>query len=75
MSGLSLSLKRLLWSLIAWWGALTGMLWLAGEAFGQPTTLAGCAASAAVLVAAGEAGDWLRRRRRTRRPGRSPGRR
>ncbi|MFD5786766.1 hypothetical protein ACFWH1_09030 [Streptomyces sp. NPDC127037] len=45
-----------------WWITVALALWLLGMALGQPVRLAGCAASAALLVAIGEAGDWLRRR-------------
>lgn len=48
------------WSVIAWWAALTGILWLAGTDLGHPSPLTGYAASAALLVVVGEAGDWLR---------------
>ncbi|MDJ0382157.1 hypothetical protein [Streptomyces sp. G-G2] len=50
------------WSILARWATLTGILWLASTALGHRTPLAACAASAALLVAVGEAGDWLRRR-------------
>lgn len=66
-----LRLRTPLWSVIAWWAALTGILWLAGTALGHPSPLTGCAASAALLVAVGEAGDWLRQRWTARRSGRS----
>ncbi|MGW3647814.1 hypothetical protein [Streptomyces sp. NPDC000878] len=58
-----------------WWVTVTLALWLLGMALGQPVRLAGCAASAALLVAIGEAGDWLRRRWVSRRGGgrRDPG--
>ncbi|APU43369.1 hypothetical protein BSL84_30000 [Streptomyces sp. TN58] len=60
------------WSVIGWWAVLTGLLWLAGTALGYPAPLVGCAASAAVLVAVGEAGDWIRRRWTARSGGRTP---
>ncbi|MBT2529769.1 hypothetical protein J7E91_31420 [Streptomyces sp. ISL-99] len=52
-------------SVVLWWGGLTLLLlllWLRSRAAGQPTDLARCAASEVLLVAVGEAGDWLRRR-------------
>ncbi|MFG3000728.1 hypothetical protein [Streptomyces sp. NPDC048340] len=51
-------------SVAVWWAALTVLLWGAGRLLDQPASLAACAASAALLVACGETGDWLRRRRR-----------
>lgn len=63
-------LRTPLSSVIAWWAALTGILWLAGTALGHPSPLTGCAASAALLVV-GEAGDRLRQRWTARRSGRS----
>ncbi|MEH0419960.1 hypothetical protein [Streptomyces sp. B21-083] len=62
-------------SVTAWWITVTLLLWLLGMALGQPVRLAGCAASAAVLVAIGETGDWLRRRWASHRGGgrRGPG--
>ncbi|OEJ95578.1 hypothetical protein [Streptomyces thermolilacinus] len=54
-------------SMTAWWALLTVVLWVPATLLGHGTTLWGCAASAAVFVALGEAGDWLRRRRRARR--------
>ncbi|MFD4733095.1 hypothetical protein ACFWOY_21025 [Streptomyces sp. NPDC058423] len=45
-----------------WWASLTLVLWLLSWAAGRPASLARCAASALLLVAVGEAGDWLRRR-------------
>ncbi|MEV4231205.1 hypothetical protein AB0J81_29780 [Streptomyces bobili] len=66
---------RLIRSLIAWWLLLTTGLWLLGRATEQSASPTACAASAAFLLALGEAGDWLRRRlhhfrttRKTRRP-------
>ncbi|MEJ8638942.1 hypothetical protein [Streptomyces sp. MS2.AVA.5] len=56
-------------SVTAWWITVAFALWLLGMALGQPVSLAGCAASAALLVAIGEAGDWLRRRWVSRRGG------
>ncbi|MEW2585606.1 hypothetical protein [Streptomyces virginiae] len=57
---------RLLPSLIAWWALVTALLWLTGKAAYQPASITGCAASAAFLVALGEAGDrtrlWWKRR-------------
>ncbi|MPY32908.1 hypothetical protein FNH09_17035 [Streptomyces adustus] len=58
------------WSVIGWWTVLTGLFWLTGTILGQPASLAGCAASAVVLGAAGEAGDWIRRRWAARSGGR-----
>ncbi|MEU9279705.1 hypothetical protein [Streptomyces sp. NPDC048341] len=54
-------------SVTAWWITATLALWLLGMALGQQVSLAGCAASAALLVAIGETGDWLRRRWASRR--------
>ncbi|MET8405388.1 hypothetical protein, partial [Streptomyces sp900116325] len=59
-------------SVLAWWATLTGILWLASTAPGHRTPLAACAASAALLVTVGEAGNWLRRRRTTHRGSRPP---
>ncbi|GGQ20979.1 hypothetical protein [Streptomyces roseolilacinus] len=58
---------RLAWSLAAWWLLLTLALWSLGEAVDQPAALPRCAASAALLVAVGELGAWLRRRTARRR--------
>ncbi|WP_431967910.1 hypothetical protein [Actinacidiphila sp. bgisy160] len=57
-------------SVLLWWAGLTLVLWLLSRVSGQPAGLAGCAASAVLLVAVGEAGDWVRRRWRTHRLGR-----
>lgn len=54
-------------SVIAWWAIITLTLWLLSKALDQPAQLAQCAASAALLVTIGEAGDWLRRRWRAHR--------
>ncbi|MEV8312455.1 hypothetical protein AB0P36_35575 [Streptomyces flavidovirens] len=56
-------------SVTAWWITVTLALWLLGMALDQPVHLVGCAVSAALLVAIGEAGDWLRRRWVSRRGG------
>jgi hypothetical protein len=61
-------------SVLAWWAVLSLTLWLMGKSLGQPTRLAPCAASAALLVTIGETGDWLRRRARARHHGKRPGR-
>ncbi|NUO47087.1 MAG: hypothetical protein HOV82_34250 [Streptomyces sp.] len=63
--------RRAIASVVLWWAGLTLLLWLGGRAAGQPTVLARCAASAVLLVAVGEAGDWLRRRWRAYRRSRS----
>ncbi|GGW84412.1 hypothetical protein [Streptomyces bobili] len=67
-------LRRLIRSLTAWWLLLTTGLWLLGRATDQSASPTACAASAAFLLAVGEAGDWLRRRwhhfRTTRKMGR-----
>ncbi|MGW7648668.1 hypothetical protein [Streptomyces bobili] len=67
-------LRRLVCSLSAWWLILAMGLWLLGRAIDQSASLLACAASAAFLLAVGEAGDWLRRRwhhfRTTRKMGR-----
>ncbi|MCX5522489.1 hypothetical protein OG342_06365 [Streptomyces bobili] len=55
--------RRLFWSLTAWWILLATGLWLLGQATNQSASPTACAASAAFLLAIGEAGDWLRRRR------------
>ncbi|WP_327233028.1 hypothetical protein OG349_02725 [Streptomyces sp. NBC_01317] len=49
-------------SLIAWWVVVTVVLWVLGIVFDQPVRLAGCAATAALVIAIGEVGDRLRRR-------------
>ncbi|MEU3091371.1 hypothetical protein ACWCQ0_41950 [Streptomyces massasporeus] len=54
--------RRFALSVAAWWMLLALGLWLLGTALDQPASLAACIASAALLVAIGEAGDWLRRR-------------
>lgn len=55
-------------SMTAWWALLTVVLWTSATLLGHKTTLWGCAASALVFAALGEAGDRLRRRaRRARR--------
>ncbi|WP_340377605.1 hypothetical protein U5640_22710 [Streptomyces sp. SS7] len=61
---------RFAWSVAVWWVLLALVLWLLGQALDQPASFAACAASAAMLVTLGEAGDWLRRRRSTRRSAR-----
>ncbi|MEH0417366.1 hypothetical protein [Streptomyces sp. B21-083] len=53
---------RLVVSLGAWWMLIAFGLWLVGKAVDQSASFVRCAASAAFLVAIGEAGDWLRRR-------------
>lgn len=53
-------------------GFLTGLLRLAGTVLERPAPLTGCAASAAFLVAVGEAGDRVRRRWAARQDGRTP---
>ncbi|MER6999185.1 hypothetical protein [Streptomyces sp. NPDC000410] len=69
-------LRRFALPVTAWWMLLALALWLLGKALDQPASLAACAASAALLVAVGEAGDWLRRRitRRSARWRRGPSR-
>ncbi|MDH6697462.1 hypothetical protein [Streptomyces sp. MAA16] len=47
-------------SLAAWWLLLTLALWLLGLIVDQPAGFWACAASAALLVAIGEAGASLR---------------
>ncbi|MFD1661288.1 hypothetical protein ACFSL4_24540 [Streptomyces caeni] len=54
--------RRLALSLTVWWLLITLALWLLGQALDQPAAPTACAASAGLLVAVGEAGDWLRRR-------------
>ncbi|MFE3323952.1 hypothetical protein [Streptomyces sp. NPDC059176] len=68
MSGPSRRTWRLAGSLLAWWLPLALGLWLVGRATGQPASAASCAASAALLAAIGETGDWVRRRWRARHP-------
>ncbi|MEU8986915.1 hypothetical protein AB0C98_10745 [Streptomyces sp. NPDC048558] len=63
--------RRAIVSVVLWWGGLSLSLWLLSRAAGQPTVPARCAASAVLLVAVGEAGDWLRRRWRAYRRSRS----
>ncbi|MFJ8533590.1 hypothetical protein [Streptomyces sp. NPDC093591] len=58
--------RRFVWSVTAWWMLLALALWLLGKVLEQPASLVACAASAALLVAIGEVGDGLRRRRSTR---------
>ncbi|WP_432164963.1 hypothetical protein [Streptomyces sp. bgisy031] len=60
---------RFVWSVTVWWVLLALALWLLGKTLDQPTSLAACAGSAALLVAGGEVGDGLRRRLRARRRG------
>ncbi|WP_149830421.1 hypothetical protein [Streptomyces tailanensis] len=62
--------RRFALSVAAWWMLLALVLWLLGRALDQPASFAACAASAALLVAVGEIGDGLRRRRRNSRPAR-----
>lgn len=54
-------------SLTAWWAVLTLALWLLGHATGHPADLAASAATAALMAAIGETGDWARRRWKARR--------
>lgn len=49
--------------MIVWWLLMTGTFWVASKVFDQSASLLFCAGSAAVFVAVGEAGDWVRRRR------------
>ncbi|GAA1549451.1 hypothetical protein GCM10009730_67980 [Streptomyces albidochromogenes] len=56
-------MTRLIWSLAVWWLLIAMTLWVVGKIADQPASLPACAVSAALLVAVGEAGDWLRRRR------------
>lgn len=58
---------RLAFSLTVWWMLTALVLWLLGRALDQPASLAQCTASSAFFVVLGEAGDWLRRRRRASR--------
>ncbi|GAA3378911.1 hypothetical protein GCM10020367_60340 [Streptomyces sannanensis] len=61
-------------SIIIWWSGVTLVLWLLlGQVGNEPAGLAQCAASAAYMVAVGEAGDWVRRRWRERRGRNRPG--
>ncbi|MEU9284830.1 hypothetical protein AB0D57_08880 [Streptomyces sp. NPDC048275] len=53
---------RLTWSIALWWLLLALILWLLGTALGESASVTRCTASAALLVAIGELGDWLRRR-------------
>jgi hypothetical protein len=57
---------RFVLSVTAWWVLLALALRLLGKALDQPTSLAACTASAALLVAVGEIGEGLRRRLRAR---------
>lgn len=58
--------RRRWWSVVslwvAWWAALTAAFLGLGMLFDQPTSLAGCAASAVLVIVVGEVGDRLRRR-------------
>ncbi|MFD5252529.1 hypothetical protein ACFWM5_06735 [Streptomyces bobili] len=65
-------LRRLVCSLSVWWLILAMGLWLLGRATDQSASPWACAASAAFLLAVGEAGDWLRRRWRHYRTHRKP---
>ncbi|MFJ3976492.1 hypothetical protein [Streptomyces sp. NPDC090021] len=56
-------------SLVAWWAMITLTLWVLGRMLGVPTALGPCAASAALMVVIGEAGDWTRRHWKSRRRG------
>jgi hypothetical protein len=56
-------------SVIVWWFAVTLTLWLLGTHAAQPVRFTGRAASAVLLVAIGEAGDWLPRHWVARRHG------
>ncbi|MGW5676689.1 hypothetical protein ACWEV4_16675 [Streptomyces sp. NPDC003860] len=57
------SARRTALSLLVWWAGCTAALWLLGALLdGPPSSLAACAASAALLLAVGEAGHLLRRR-------------
>lgn len=58
------SLLRLAVSLVVWWMLIAVIFWSLGAMLDQPASLAQCTASSAFLVAIGEVGDWLRRRRR-----------
>ncbi|MFG3590482.1 hypothetical protein [Streptomyces sp. NPDC047990] len=58
--------RRVVVSIAVWWLLLALVLWLLGKMLDQPASAAQCAASSAFLVALGEAGDWARRRRRTK---------
>ncbi|MFF2998795.1 hypothetical protein ACFVTC_30225 [Streptomyces sp. NPDC057950] len=60
-------LPRLVLSLAVWWMLIALILWLLGKALDQAATLTECASSSAFLLAIGEAGDWLRRRRKANR--------
>ncbi|MFF2730279.1 hypothetical protein ACFVS9_20585 [Streptomyces sp. NPDC058008] len=63
--------NRRWWSTVSswavWWAAITAAFWCLGEVVGQPASLAGCAASAVLVIAVGEVGDRARRRFRQRR--------
>ncbi|PJM91440.1 hypothetical protein CG719_33810 [Streptomyces sp. CB01373] len=58
--------RRRWWSVIslwvAWWAAIAAAFWVLGMVLDQPTSLAGCAASAVLVIVVGEVGDRLRRR-------------
>jgi hypothetical protein len=45
-----------------WWAAVIAAFWLSGKVLDQPTALAGCAATAVLVIVIGEVGDRLRRR-------------
>ncbi|MFF8713335.1 hypothetical protein ACF07T_18185 [Streptomyces sp. NPDC015184] len=55
--------RRGIVSVSLWWITLTLVLRLLGRTTSGPTDLLRCVASAALLVAVGEVGDRLRRRR------------
>ncbi|GHH45213.1 hypothetical protein [Streptomyces candidus] len=58
----SRSWQRGIGSVGLWWIMLTLVLWPLSRSTGQLTDIPRCAASAALLVAVGELGDWLRRK-------------
>ncbi|GHI85744.1 hypothetical protein ACWGF3_07745 [Streptomyces xanthophaeus] len=64
-----LSRRRTAGPLLVWWLLVTVLLWIPGKALAQPVTAWGCAVSAVLLIAVGEAGEGVRQRlhRRVRR--------
>ncbi|MFJ3927023.1 hypothetical protein [Streptomyces sp. NPDC090022] len=54
------AMRVLAWA-AAWWGLVTGVLWLGGRLLGQSASLSGCALGALLIIVVGEIGDRVRR--------------
>lgn len=52
---------------MAWWAVLAVGFWLLGKVTSSPLGLAGSAALSALVIASGELGDRVRRRRKAKR--------